>query len=157
MVNKLYDWGLIPDDDTFRELKKGNMVCRKVELNPNAKKRQETVLMKMLELGYLTQEEHDKAVAEQINIQLPKPSKKPASSVEDLIETDVINSLITQGYTETEANTLYFNGGLKIRTTIDKNMQSDLETEFNNSNIFNSSFVENPHRLMSSSLTISLV
>lgn len=132
MVNKLYDWGLIPDDDTFRELKKGNMVCRKVELNPNAKKRQETVLMKMLELGYLTQEEHDKAVAEQINIQLPKPSKKPASSVEDLIETDVINSLITQGYTETEANTLYFNGGLKIRTTIDKNMQSDLETEFNN-------------------------
>ena len=136
MVDKLYDWGLIPDDDTFRELKKGNMVCRKVMLNPEAKNRQETVLMKMLELGYLTQEEHDKAVSEVININLPKPSKKPASSVEDLIESNVINSLIAQGYTETEANTLYFNGGLKIRTTIDKNMQKDLETEFNNRSNF---------------------
>lgn len=136
MIDKLYDWGLIPDDDTFKELRNRNMVCRKAELNPNAKQRQETVLMKMLELGYLTQEEHDKAVAEKINIQLPGQSKKPASTVEDLIESDVINSLITQGYTEAEANTLYFSGGLKIRTTIDKNMQSDLETEFNNRNNF---------------------
>ena len=136
MVDKLYDWGLIPDDDTFRELKKGNMVCRKVELNPNAKNRQETVLMKMLELGYLTQQEHDSAVAEKINIQVPKPSQKPASSVEDLIESDIINGLISQGYSEAEANTLYFNGGLKIRTTIDKNMQSDLESEFNNRSNF---------------------
>lgn len=132
MIDKLNDWGLIPDDDTFNQLKQGNMVCRKVELNPESKKRQETVLMKMLELGYLTQEEHDKAVAEKINIQLPKPSKKPASSVEDLIESDVINSLIAQGYTEAEANTLYFSGGLKIRTTIDKSIQSNLENEFNN-------------------------
>ncbi|WP_064503604.1 transglycosylase domain-containing protein [Paraclostridium benzoelyticum] len=136
MIDKLYDWGLIPDDDTFKELRNRNMVCRKAELNPNAKQRQETVLMKMLELGYLTQEEHDKAVAEKINIQLPGQSKKPASTVEDLIESNVINSLITQGYTEAEANTLYFSGGLKIRTTIDKNMQSDLETEFNNRNNF---------------------
>lgn len=136
MIDKLYDWRLI-DYDTYTQLtKEGTMVCRKVGLNPEAKKRQETVLMKMLELGYLTQEEHDKAVAEKIDIQLPKPSKKPASSVEDLIEADIINSLIAQGYTEAEANTLYFSGGLKIRTTIDKNMQSDLESEFNNRDNF---------------------
>jgi penicillin-binding protein 1A len=132
MVDKLYKWGLLPDDDYYDQLKKGTMVCRKVELNPEAKKRQETVLMKMLELGYLTQEEYDKAVAEKINIKLPKPTKKPASTVEDLIETDVINSLVAQGYTDTEAHNLYFNGGLKIRTTIDNNIQKDLETEFNN-------------------------
>lgn len=132
MIDKLYDWDLIPDPDTFRELKKGNMVCRKVALNPNAKNRQETVLKKMLELGYLTQQEHDNAIAEKINIQIPKISKKPASSVEDLIESNIINNLIAQGYSDTEANTLYFNGGLKIRTTIDKHMQSNLESEFNN-------------------------
>ncbi|MEG2983202.1 MAG: transglycosylase domain-containing protein [Peptostreptococcaceae bacterium] len=132
MIDKMYDWGLLPDDDYYKQLKDGTMVCRKVELNPEAKKRQETVLMKMLELGYLTQEEYDKAVAEKIEIKLPKPTKKPASTVEDLIEDDVINSLIAQGYTDSEANNLYFNGGLKIRTTIDKGMQSNLEDEFNN-------------------------
>ncbi|WP_373599631.1 transglycosylase domain-containing protein [Paraclostridium bifermentans] len=132
MIDKIHAWGLLPDPDYYSQLKSGAMVCRKVELNPEAKKRQETVLMKMLELGYLTQEEHDKAVAEKINIKLPKPTKKPASTVEDLIEEDVINSLIAQGYTDSEANSLYFNGGLKIRTTIDKNMQGNLETEFNN-------------------------
>lgn len=136
MIFKLSDWGLIPDADTYNQLINSDMVCRKAELNPESKKRQETVLMKMLELGYLTQEEHDNAVAAKINIQLPKPSKKPASSVEDLIEDNIINSLITQGYTEAEATTLYFSGGLKIRTTIDKNIQSDLETEFNNRNNF---------------------
>ncbi len=132
MIDKIHSWGLLPDPDYYNQLKSGAMVCRKVELNPEAKKRQETVLMKMLELGYLTQEEYNKALEEKINIKLPKPTKKPASTVEDLIEEDVINSLIAQGYTDSEATNLYFNGGLKIRTTIDKNMQSNLETEFNN-------------------------
>ena len=136
MIDKLYQWGLLPDDDYYKQLKDGTMVCRKVELNPESKKRQETVLMKMLELGYLTQEEHDKAVAQKIEIKLPKPTKKPASTVEDLIEGDVIKSLIAQGYTDAEAHNLYFNGGLKIRTTIDKDMQKDLESEFNNRDNF---------------------
>ncbi|MCR1850518.1 transglycosylase domain-containing protein [Paeniclostridium sordellii] len=132
MVDKMYSWGLIPDYDYYKQLKNGTMVCRKVELNPDAKKRQETVLAKMLELGYLTQEEYNKSIAEKIEIKLPKPTKKPASTVEDLIEDDVISSLINQGYTDTEAHNLYFNGGLKIRTTIDKSMQGELEGQFNN-------------------------
>lgn len=130
MIDKLDAWGLIPKD-YYDQLKKGSMVVRKATLNEKCKNRQETVLMKMLELGYLTQDEHDKAVAEKIEIKLPKPDdKKPATTVEDLIEKDVITALTNQGYTESEANNLYFNGGLKIRTTLDKDIQKGLETEF---------------------------
>lgn len=133
MIDKLNSWGLIPSDDYYGQLKKGTMVVRKATPNEDSKNRQETVLMKMLELGYLTQEEHDNAVNEKIDIKLPKPdNKKPASSVEDLIESDIIQALTNEGYTEAEANNLYFNGGLKIRTTIDKNVQKGLEEEFNN-------------------------
>lgn len=132
MVTKLYNWGLIPNE-YYQQLKEGSMVVRKAVLNEKAKNRQETVLMKMLELGYLTQDEHDKAVAEKIDIKIPKPdNKKPATTVEDLIEKDIITALTNQGYTESEANNLYFNGGLKIRTTLDKNVQKGLEEEFDN-------------------------
>lgn len=130
MIDKLDNWGLIPKD-YYKQLKDGSMVVRKAVLNEKSKKRQETVLMKMLELGYLTQDEHDKAVAEKIDIKLPKPDdSKPATTVEDLIEKEVITALANQGYTESEANNLYFNGGLTIRTTLDKNIQKGLETEF---------------------------
>ncbi|MEG2247193.1 MAG: biosynthetic peptidoglycan transglycosylase, partial [Peptostreptococcaceae bacterium] len=86
IVDKLKEWELIPSDDIYKQLKSGTMVVRKAANNPDAKKRQETVLMKMLELGYISKEEHDAAVAAEIKIKLPKKSESVSSSVEDLIE-----------------------------------------------------------------------
>lgn len=139
MVDKLKDWGLLPTDDnnnTYKQLKAGTMVVRKAVNNPKAKERQEVVLKKMLDLGYITQEEHDKAVAEEIKIKLPKSQEKVSSSVEDLIESQVINALMDRGNTKDEAYNMFYSGGLEITTTIDPNMQSSLEETYENNNNF---------------------
>ncbi|RDY22622.1 penicillin-binding protein [Romboutsia maritimum] len=136
LVDKLESWGLVHDKDTYKQLKAGTMVVRKAVNNPKAKKRQEVVLKKMLELGYITQEEHDKAVAAPINIKLPKSSEKVATSVEDLIEYDVIDALMAQGNTKDEAYNMFYSGGLKINTTIDPNMQDTLEKQYDDNRNF---------------------
>ena len=54
----------------------------------------------MLELGYISQSEYEKAIAEPINIKLPKAADTVVSSVEDLIEYNVIDALVEQGNTK---------------------------------------------------------
>ncbi|WP_270942013.1 transglycosylase domain-containing protein [Romboutsia lituseburensis] len=136
MVDKLDSWGLIPTRETYKQLKSGTMVVRKAVNNPDAKIRQETVLAKMLQTGSITQEEHDKAVAEEIKIKLPKPKDTVVSSVEDLIEYEVIDALVEQGNTKDEAYNMFYNGGLIINTTIDPSMQDVLEEEYKNGSNF---------------------
>ncbi len=139
MVDKLKNWGLLPKDDndnTYKQLKAGNMVVRKAINNPDAKKRQEVVLKKMLDLGYITQEEHDKAVSEEIKIKLPKSQEKVSSSVEDLIESQVIDALMDRGNTRDEAYNMFYSGGLRITTTIDPNIQSSLEDTYEDNSNF---------------------
>lgn len=135
MVDKIYDWGLC-SKETYNQLKSGTMVVRKAANNPEAKKRQEIVLAKMLELGYITQAEYDKAKAEEIKIKLPKAADKVSSSVEDLIEYNVIDALVAQGNTRDEAYNLFYNGGLIIETTIDPKMQDALEEEYDDNSNF---------------------
>ena len=136
LVDKLDKWGLIPDDDTYKQLKSGTMVVRKAVNNPKAKQRQEVVLRKMLELGYITEDEHAKAVAAPINIKLPKASEKVATSVEDLVEYKVIDALMAQGNTREEAYNMFYSGGLKINTTIDPSMQNNLEKQYDDKKNF---------------------
>ena len=136
MIDKLYyDWKLI-DSDTYTQLSQGSLIVRKAVNNPKAKQRQEVVLAKMLELGYITQSEHDEAVAEEINISLPKSAETVVTSVQDLIESEVIDALMNQGHTWDEADNLFRNGGLNIYTTIDSNMQDVLEDEYYNDSNF---------------------
>ncbi|MGL5313053.1 MAG: transglycosylase domain-containing protein [Peptostreptococcaceae bacterium] len=136
MVAKLNDWGLIPDTDTYKQLKDGTMVVRKAAENPDAVDRRNTVLGKMLELGYITEAEYEEARNEEVNIKLPKDEDTVVSSVEDLIEYEVIDALIAQGNTRDEAENMFYNGGLEIHTTIDPTMQDTLESEYNNDNNF---------------------
>lgn len=132
MVDKLHDWGLIPSNDTYKQLKSGTIVVRKAINNPEAKKRQEIVLNKMLETKTITKAEYDAAIAEEIKIKLPKSADKVSSSVEDLIEYEVVDALMKQGSTRDEAYNMFYNGGLIINTTIDPKMQKILEKEYDN-------------------------
>ncbi len=136
MVEKLNDWGLIPSKDTYKQLKSGTVVVRKAVNNPEAKKRQEIVLNKMLETKAISKAEYDAAVAEEIKIKLPKSADKVSSSVEDLIEYEVVDALMKQGSTRDEAYNMFYNGGLIINTTIDPKMQNILEKEYNNNGNF---------------------
>ncbi len=136
MIEKLNEWGLIPSQDTYKQLKSGTMVVRKAVSNPKAIKRRNIVLKKMLDLQYISESEYEQAIAEPINIKLPKAADKIASSVEDLIEYRVIDALMEQGNTYDEATNMFYNGGLRIDTTIDPTMQETLEKEYDNDNNF---------------------
>lgn len=132
MIDKMYSWGLIPDEDYYRELKSGKMVVRKAILNKDAKNRQLTVLMKMHELKYITDKQYEDAKKAELNFQIPPPDNSVVSYIEELVYGEVIELLMEQGYSKSEALDLYYDGGLQIQTNIDKNMQSILEEEFNN-------------------------
>lgn len=140
-VKQLNEWGLIPDNDTYEQLKNGTMVVRKAVNNPKAKERQEVVLGKMLELGFITQAQYNEAKAEEIKIKLPQKQDSVSSAVEDLIEYNVIDALMEQGNTKDEAYNMFYNGGLEIMSTIDPSMQNILEKEYDNNNNFPNSVI----------------
>ena len=135
MIDKMYSWGLI-DDDYYKELKSGDMVVRKAILNDEAKNRQLTVLMKMHELGYISDKQYEEAKVAEINIQIPPPDNSVVSYIEELVCDEVLELLMEHGYSKNEALELYYDGGLQIQTSIDKEMQTILEEEFNNKENF---------------------
>lgn len=143
MYEKLYEWDLV-NQDTYKQLKSGDLLVRKAINNPDAKTRQETVLSKMKELGVITEKQYVAAVNEKINIQFPDSNEKIANSVESLIEYDVIDALMEQGKTEEEARNMYYNGGLIVNSTIDPKIQKAIEAEYAiNSNFPNDTVAAN--------------
>ena len=135
MIDKIYSWDLI-EPETYHQLKEKTIVVRKAVPREAAKEKQKAILAKMLRLGYITQEEYDKEVAAPIEITLPEEEESVVSSVEDYVYSEVIDALMKQGYTKEEAQNLYYNGGLRIYTTIDSGMQKNLETQYENDNNF---------------------
>jgi penicillin-binding protein 1A len=97
------------------------------------------VLAKMLELEMISQSEYDSAVAEKlVTSKEHKEAKANISSYfVDQVINDVISDLQTKkGYSDTFAEQQVFNGGLKIYTTMDKNIQDAMENVFTNTSNF---------------------
>ena len=106
----------------------------------NGWKRATVVLDKMLELGSITKEEHDAALAEKIIITADKNVLK-----ENEINSWFVDTLITQvaedlaekyGYTQQEALKNVYNGGYKIYSTLEPKAQEVLEKAALNPDIF---------------------
>lgn len=104
-------------------------------------KKQRLVLSKMLELGYIDQQDYDKAVAEELNFKKGDDLLSSSQSYfADQIVEDVIDDLMKEhGYTEAVATQKVFKGGLKIYTTVDKNVQNHAEAVFEDDSNFPSS------------------
>ncbi len=104
------------------------------------KEKQETVLKKMLELEFITQEEFDQAISEELKLVkgTAKTEKtKIQSYYTDQIILDVMNDLMTRNkMSESAATKAIFKGGLKIYSTIDPKIQSAMEEIFSNDNNF---------------------
>lgn len=116
---------------TYDALKKGRKVIYKAEFNPKSKQRQEVVLRRMLELGYITRSEYNDAIKEDIKINIGEDvESKNSSYFNSLVKKDVVKALVKEGYTEDEAKDMLYNGGLRIYSTIDSNMQNILEREY---------------------------
>lgn len=93
--------------------------------------RQKLVLKKMLELEKITKDEYDIALSQDIKTSL-KPEQKKNNDITsyftDYVKTTVKEALIDKlGYSASEAEETLFTGGLTIYTTIDINMQKQLE------------------------------
>jgi len=116
--------GIIQSPNRFDPTKEAN--------RPRATERRNTVLAKMLELGYITTAEHDTAEAEPIvlgdstSTQTEQTYKAPhfVAEVKRFIQTDP-----RFGDTEDERNNLLVNGGLRIYTTVDLAMQQKAEDD----------------------------
>ncbi len=102
----------------------------------NNKSRQKLVLGKMLEVGFITQEEYDSALAEEVAIVANEgtASKQEIYSyfVDALID-QVADDLAEQyDIDESHASMNVYNGGYKIYSTLDPKVQSAVEAVFTN-------------------------
>lgn len=104
--------------------------------NPKSIERQKLVLNKMLELGKISQTQYDIALKEDIKSNLKPGEVKLAgmtSYFTDYVKTQVVNSLVEKlGYTKDAAEEELYTGGLKIYSTIDVEMQKQLEDIYEN-------------------------
>lgn len=106
------------------------------------KERQETILNEMLKQGYISQNEHDEAVAEKLKFyEGTDESSKTVSNVQsyfvDYVITQVKKDLMEKyKITEDEAGIRIYNNGLKIYTTQDSEVQKIMDEEFTNINNF---------------------
>ncbi len=118
-------------------------------INPeNNKEKQELVLSKMLELGYIDQEEHDEAVAFKLSFTEFDPDELTTGAINsyfvDHLINEIIDDLVEKGYSEAMASKMLYSGGLKIVATIDPNVQRAMEDVFENTENFPNSTGSNP-------------
>ena len=99
--------------------------------------RMHTVLDYMLSQGYITSEEHDAAMKDAVYDRIMANEESGASQitiysyfVDELIEQVKLDLMAQKGYTEAEANTAIYNGGLKIYSTENQRIQKIMEEEF---------------------------
>ncbi len=109
----------------------------------NAEKRLE-LLDAMLEGNFCTKEEYDEAVNDDVYTRIAEyqemseeSSHAPYSYFTDALITQLTNDLQTKlGYTNIEASTLIYSGGLQIYTTQDPTIQKIVDKEFNDPDNF---------------------
>ena len=105
----------------------------------NNKKRSADVLNKMVELGYITQEEADAAKAEELVFRSGTTSTSDTvkSYFVDAVTEAVIDDLVNiKGYSEIYAETLIYSGGLQIYTTMDVDVQNCLDDVYEDEDNF---------------------
>lgn len=106
------------------------------------RERRDRVLLNMLDQNYITQEEYDEAIADDIysRIAIANEESEDASVytyfVDELTE-QVLDDLVNiAGYNETQAYNLLYSGGISIYTTQDPTIQSICDEVFSNPDNF---------------------
>lgn len=99
------------------------------------KKRQELILDQMLAQGYITQSEHDEAVAEELVFVRGSGGGGTSSTVYSYFVDQVIRDVVADlveltGYSSTIVNRMVTSGGYSIYATIDVDVQEALESVY---------------------------
>lgn len=99
--------------------------------------RRNTVLYEMYDQGYITKEEYDAAIEEELVVKATDgvlSATKINSYFIDALITQVTNDLSKKyGYEPSHADTNFYNGGYQIYATLNPKVQSSLEEVFTNS------------------------
>lgn len=113
-------------------------------LNPitgreNNEEKRKVILQYMYEQGYITKEEQEEALADDVydriqNVDMvTRESSTPYSYFTDELIQQVKDTLMEKlGYTSTQAHNLLYSGGLQIFTTQDPDIQAIVDSEVNN-------------------------
>ena len=106
-------------------------------LNPeNNKQKQELVLKKMLELGYIDKESYDKAVKEKLRFckeDKTREVKRAQTEYSDAVINEVLDDLQTElGYPKQIALKMLYAGGLKINACVDLEIQDIIDEIYSN-------------------------
>jgi len=103
-----------------------------------AKKRQELVLGKMKELGFISQEQYSEAIAEELVVNKGDVSTgKSNSYFVDAVVEAVIDDLADElGVDKGEAQRLVYSKGYNIYTTLDPKIQNIMETVYQDQSYF---------------------
>lgn len=108
-------------------------------INPDSnRKRRKEVLQHMLEQNYITQDQYDEALADDVYSRIQAAQEKNSSTentvytyFEDELTDQIINDLMNiKGYTKKQATNLLYSGGLKVYTTQDSKIQNILDEEY---------------------------
>ena len=113
--------------------------------------KQRTILKKMLELEFITEEDYDEAIAEELKFEKGDAVKNTSQSyfVDQVVEEVIADLMKEYEYTESIATQMVYNGGLKIYATVNKTAQDRAEEIFENeSNFPNGSGSEKPQAAM---------
>ena len=107
--------------------------------NPDSnQKRRKEVLQHMLDQNYITQDQYDEVLADDVYSRIQAAQEKNSSTentvytyFEDELTDQIINDLMNiKGYTKTQATNLLYSGGLKVYTTQDSTIQNILDEEY---------------------------
>lgn len=105
----------------------------------NNKKRQQQVLKNMYNLNYITKEEYDEAMNDEVYSRIKNIDIKSENTIQvytyftesviDQLQEDLVKRL---GYSKTLALNLLYSGGLRVETTMDPEIQQIVNNEINN-------------------------
>ena len=120
------------------------------------KRRQETILWEMLDQGYITQEEYDAAVAEELNFVRGSDGSRPKNIYtwyEDQVINDVVKDLRkTYDMSEEAALMVVYNGGLQIETCFNPKIQAMVDEVYENRD--NLPYTSPSGQLLQSAITV---
>jgi penicillin-binding protein 1A len=94
-----------------------------------ARARRNLVLLQMLEQGYLTRTDYEESIAQALPA--PKDIQPPHQTLVEGVDAGYFTSWVSQQVIERYTATRAFTGGLKIRTTLDLDMQRAAEAAIN--------------------------
>ena len=121
----------------------------------NNAERRSKCLKNMLEQGYITQDEYDEAMADDVYSRIQQTNSTVEDTTinsyfDDAVTEAVYNDLLEAGYDENQAYTLLYTGGLSIYSTQDPAIQKICDEEFSNED----NYPENTYWYLSYALTI---